>query len=311
LQHNAIFRAPDGVNIKLPWPDFTSCDARDKRLEGEQFMLIRAGYDIGFLTEQRVPMLATLSIHASRNKDLRTAQRIFTQPDVPLYDYVDSFGNICTRLTMPVGGITISCGFVIEDPFEPDRVAPGARQLSLEELPDDVLLFLLGSRYCETDRLAETAWTLFGGISPGWTMAQAIVDYVHHHIRFDYMSARPTKTAWDVQQEGVGVCRDYAHLAIALCRCMNIPARYCTGYLGDMDLPALVGDMDFSAWFEAYLDGQWYVFDARHNRPRRGRILMARGRDAADAALTTTFGPSTLSRFDIYTDEDRLAPPLS
>jgi transglutaminase-like putative cysteine protease len=274
-------------------------------------MLIRAGYDIGFLTEQRVPMLATLSIHASRNKDLRTAQRIFTQPDVPLYDYVDSFGNICTRLTMPVGGITISCGFVIEDPFEPDRVAPGARQLSLEELPDDVLLFLLGSRYCETDRLAETAWTLFGGISPGWTMAQAIVDYVHHHIRFDYMSARPTKTAWDVQQEGVGVCRDYAHLAIALCRCMNIPARYCTGYLGDMDLPALAGDMDFSAWFEAFLDGQWYVFDARHNRPRRGRILMARGRDAADAALTNTFGPLTLSRFDIYTDEDRLAPPLS
>jgi transglutaminase-like putative cysteine protease len=274
-------------------------------------MLIRAGYDIGFITEQRVPMLATLSIHASRNKDLRTAQRIFTQPDVPLYDYVDSFGNICTRLTMPVGGITISCGFVIEDPFEPDLVAPGARQLSLEELPDDVLLFLLGSRYCETDKLAETAWTLFGNISPGWTMAQAIVDFVHHHIRFDYLSARPTKTAWDVQQEGVGVCRDFAHLAIALCRCMNIPARYCTGYLGDMDLPALAGDMDFSAWFEAYLDGQWYVFDARHNRPRRGRILMARGRDAADAALTNTFGPLTLSRFDIYTDEDRLAPPLS
>jgi transglutaminase-like putative cysteine protease len=272
-------------------------------------MLIRAGYDISFTTEQRVPMLASLSVHASRNKDLRTAQRIFTQPDVPLYDYVDSFGNICTRLTMPVGGMTISCGFVIEDPFEPDLEAPGARQLPLEELPDDVLLFLLGSRYCETDRLSETAWALFGNISPGWTMVQAIVDYVHHHIRFDYMSARPTKTAWDVKQEGVGVCRDYAHLAIALCRCMNIPARYCTGYLGDMDLPTIVGDMDFSAWFEAYLDGHWYIFDARHNRPRRGRILMARGRDAADAALTNTFGPVILSRFDIYTDEDRLPPP--
>jgi len=272
-------------------------------------MLIRAGYDISFTTEQRVPMLASLSVHASRNKDLRTAQRIFTQPDVPLYDYVDSFGNICTRLTMPAGGMTISCGFVIEDSFEPDLVVPNARQLRLEELPDDVLLFLLGSRYCETDRLSETAWALFGNVSPGWSMAQAIVDYVHHHIRFDYMSARPTKTAWDVQQEGVGVCRDYAHLAIALCRCMNIPARYCTGYLGDMDLPALVGDMDFSAWFEAYLGNRWYVFDARHNRPRRGRILMARGRDAADAALTNTFGPVTLSRFDIYTDEDRLAPP--
>ena len=272
-------------------------------------MLIRAGYDISFTTEQRVPMLASLSVHASRNRDLRTAQRIFTQPDVPLYDYVDSFGNICTRLTMPASGITISCGFVIEDPFEPDRVVPDARQLPVEELPDDVLLFLLGSRYCETDRLSELAWSLFGNVAPGWSMAQAIVDYVHDHIRFDYQSARPTKTAWDVQQEGVGVCRDYAHLAVALCRCMNIPARYCTGYLGDMDLPALVGDMDFSAWFEAYLGGQWNVFDARHNRPRKGRILMARGRDAADVALTNTFGPVTLTRFDVYTDEDRLGPP--
>jgi len=272
-------------------------------------MLIRAGYDIHFTTPQRVPMLANLSVHASRNKDLRTAQRIFTQPDVPLYDYIDSFGNICTRLTIPEGGIAISCGFVIEDPFEPDLVVPDACQVPLEELPDDVLLYLLGSRYCETDRLSEFAWGMFGGVAPGWTLVQAIVTYVHERIRFDYMTARPTKTAWDVYQEQVGVCRDYAHLAIALCRCMNIPARYCTGYMGDMDLPALVGDMDFSAWFEAYLDGHWYTFDARHNRPRRGRILMARGRDAADAALTNAFGPATLSRFDVYTDENRLAAP--
>jgi len=272
-------------------------------------MLIRAGYDIAFTTQQRVPMLANLSVHASRNKDLRTAQRIFTTPDVPLYDYIDSFGNICTRLIIPAGGITISCGFVIEDPFEPDLVVPDARQVPLEELPDETLLYVLGSRYCETDRLSDIAWGLFGGVAQGWPLVQAIVDYVHHHIRFDYQMARPTKTAWDAWQEQVGVCRDYAHLAIALCRCMNIPARYCTGYMGDMDLPAIVGDMDFSAWFEAYLDGHWYVFDARHNRPRRGRILMARGRDAADAALTNTFGPTTLARFDIYTDEDRLPPP--
>ena len=269
-------------------------------------MLIRAGYDISFATQQRVPMLANLSVHASRNKDLRTAQRIFTQPDVPLYDYIDSFGNICTRLTIPAGGITISCGFVIEDPFEPDVVMPEARQVLLEHLPDEVLMFLLGSRYCETDKLSDMAWSLFGGSGQGWGLVQAIVGYVHHHIRFDYMSARSTKTAFDVWHEQVGVCRDYAHLAIALCRCMNIPARYCTGYMGDMDLPAVVGDMDFSAWFEAYLDGRWYVFDARHNHPRRGRILMARGRDAADAALTNSFGPVTLTRFDIYTDEDRL-----
>jgi transglutaminase-like putative cysteine protease len=269
-------------------------------------MLIRAGYDIAFTCEQPVPMLANLSVHASRNKDLRTAQRIFTTPDVPLYDYVDSFGNICTRLTMPTGGITISCGFVIEDPFEPDIVMPEARQVSLAQLPDDVLVYLLGSRYCETDELTEVAWSLFGHVPQGWSLVQAIVGFVHEHIRFDYMAARPTKTAFDVFHEKVGVCRDYAHLAIALCRCMNIPARYCTGYMGDMDLPALEGDMDFSAWCEVYLEGRWFVFDARHNRPRRGRILMARGRDAADAALTTTFGPVTLTRFDIYTDEDRL-----
>ena len=269
-------------------------------------MLIRAGYDIGLATDQAVPMLANLSVHSSRNKDLRTAQRIMTQPDVPIYDYVDSFGNVCTRLTIPPGGITISTGFVIEDPFAPDPVVPGARALPVDQLPDEVLLYLLASRYCETDRLLETAWATFGGFAPGWTMVQAIASYVHERIRFDYQTARPTKSAWDVHEERAGVCRDFAHLAIALCRCMNIPARYCTGYLGDMDLPAVVGEMDFSAWMEAYLDGRWYVFDARHNYPRRGRILMARGRDATDVALTTTFGPVTLSRFQVYTDEDRL-----
>jgi transglutaminase-like putative cysteine protease len=269
-------------------------------------MLIRAGYDIRFETTQRVPMLANLSVHSSRNKDLRTAQRIMSAPDVPLYDYIDSFGNICTRLTIPAGGITISTGFVIEDPFTPDLVAPDARQLPVEDLPDEAMMYLLGSRYCETDRLAEIAWAAFGSVTPGWAMVQAIMSYVHERIRFDYQTARPTKTAWDAHEERTGVCRDYAHLAITLCRCMNIPARYCTGYMGDMDLPALVGDMDFSAWMEAYLDGHWYTFDARHNYPRRGRILMARGRDATDVALTNTFGPVTLSRFRVYTDEDRL-----
>jgi transglutaminase-like putative cysteine protease len=269
-------------------------------------MLIRAGFDIGFKTGQPVPMLANLSIHSSRNKDLRTAQRIMTQPHVPIYDYVDGFGNICTRLTIPPGGITISTGFVIDDPFNSDAVVPASRALPVDELPSDVLLYLLGSRYCETDRLLPLAWSTFGGYAPGWGMVQAITSYVHERIRFDYETARPTKSAWEAHEERAGVCRDFAHLAITLCRCMNIPARYCTGYMGDMDLPALVGEMDFSAWMEVYLDGCWYVFDARHNYPRRGRILMARGRDATDVALTTTFGPVMLSRFQIYTDEDRL-----
>jgi transglutaminase-like putative cysteine protease len=269
-------------------------------------MLIRAGYDIGFSSQQSVPMLCNLSVHSSRNRDLRTAQRIFTTPDVPLYDYVDGFGNTCTRLTMPPGGITISCGFVIEDSFEPDLVVPYARQAAVSDLPDDVLVYLLASRYCETDRLTGDAWGLFGHVQQGWPLVQSIVDFVHNHIRFDYQTARPTKTAWDVFHERVGVCRDFAHLAVTLCRCMNIPARYCTGYMGDMDLPAVVGAMDFSAWFEVWLEDRWFVFDARHNFPRAGRILMARGRDAADAALTTTFGSATLTRFDIYTDEDRV-----
>jgi len=269
-------------------------------------MLIRAGYDIAFTSGQDVPMLANLSIYPTRNKDLRTAHRIFTTADVPLYDFVDSFGNIATRFTMPAGGITLSCGFLIEDDFEPDIVAPDARASALRDIPDDVLMYLLGSRYCETDRLTYDAWQMFGHIPAGWSLVQTIVSWVHNHIRFDYQMARPTKTAHDVYYEQAGVCRDYAHLALTLCRCMNIPARYCTGYMGDMDLPALLGDMDFSAWFEVWLDGRWYTFDARHNKPRRGRILMARGRDAADAALLTTFGPVTLTRFEVYTDEDRL-----
>ena len=270
-------------------------------------MLIRAGYDIAFQTDRATPMLASLSIHPSRNKDLRTAQRIMTTPDIPIYDYVDSFGNICTRLILPPGETTISTGFLIEDPFQPDIVVPGAPQVPIHQLPDDVMLYLLGSRYCETDRLSDSAWALFGNLAGrGWALVQEVVAFTHNRITFDYQSARPTKTAWDAFEERIGVCRDYAHLAIALCRCMNVPARYCTGYMGDMDLPELVGDMDFSAWFEAYLDGNWYVFDARHNRPRKGRILMARGRDATDAALTTAFGSAILTRFQVYTDENRL-----
>jgi transglutaminase-like putative cysteine protease len=266
-------------------------------------MLIRAGYDIAFTCQQRVPMLAALSVHGSRNKDLRTAQRIFTTPDVPLYDYVDSFGNICTRLTVPAGGITISCGFVIEDAFLPDPVVPDARQLALEELPDEVMMYLLGSRYCETDLLNPIAWNLFGNTPLGWPRVQAIVDFVHHHIQFGYGYARPTKTAFEAYNERAGVCRDFAHLAITFCRCMNIPARYCTGYIGDIGVPPVDAPMDFAGWFEAYLGGHWYSFDARNWIPRIGRILIARGRDAADVALTTTFGPNILEGFRVWTDE--------
>ncbi|MEG3164172.1 transglutaminase family protein [Sphingomonas sp. PB2P19] len=266
-------------------------------------MLIRAGYDIRFETEVATPMMAMLSLHPSRNKDLVTAHRIRASADVPIYDYNDAFGNVCTRVTVPPGGLTLSCDFTVQDDGLPDRIVPDAVQHTVEELPDSVLLFLLGSRYCETDRLSDTAWSLFGHLPTGWARVQAIVDFVHHHIRFGYQYARSTKTAWDAYQEGQGVCRDFAHLAITLCRCMNIPARYCTGYLGDIGIAPIDAPMDFSAWFDVYLGGSWHVFDARHNRPRIGRILMARGRDATDAALTTTFGPAQLAGFDVHTDE--------
>ena len=266
-------------------------------------MLIKAGYDIGFLTQQPTPMMAMLSVHPSRHKDLRSEHKSWITPDIPSSDDLDGFGNICTRFTLPAGETTLSGEFVIEDDGLEDRSAPEAQQLPVEDLPDDVLVYLLGSRYCETDRLSDTAWGLFGHIEPGWGRVKEIVAFTHQHIKFGYEHARPTKTAWDAHQEQRGVCRDFAHLAITLCRCMNIPARYCTGYLGDFGVPPSDSPMDFSAWFDVYLGGEWYTFDARHNKPRIGRILMARGRDATDAALTTAFGSAILTRFEVYSDE--------
>lgn len=265
-------------------------------------MLIRAGYDISFTTDLSTPLMAMLSVHPSRHKDLRTPQRITTTPNVPIYDYLDAFGNVCTRVTVPVGGLSLHCDFTIEDSGLPDPVSPDAVQHPIEELPDDILIYLLGSRYCETDRLSEAAWALFGHVEPGWGRVQAIVEYTHNHVEFGYHHARSTKTAWDAHQEQQGVCRDFAHLAVTLCRCMNIPARYCTGYLGDIGVP-VNGAMDFSAWFDVFLGGEWHTFDARHNKPRIGRILMARGRDATDTALTTAFGPARLAGFEVHTDE--------
>jgi transglutaminase-like putative cysteine protease len=266
-------------------------------------MLIRAGYEIRYEAEAPTPMMAMLSLHPSRNHDLRTPHRIEAEPDVPRYDYLDAFGNVCTRLTIPEGGLTLSCDFTVEDDGLPDPASPEAIQHPVEDLPDDILVYLLGSRYCETDRLGDTAWSLFGHVEPGWGRVQAIVDFAHAHVEFGYHHARSTKTAWDAHQEKNGVCRDFAHLALTLCRCMNIPARYCTGYLGDIGVPPSDAPMDFSAWFDVWLGGAWHTFDARHRVPRIGRILIARGRDATDTALTTTFGPARLAGFKVRTDE--------
>ncbi len=266
-------------------------------------MKIRAGYEISYDCSQPTPMIATLDVHSSRSSDLLTPDTMRLNPDIPANTYRDGFGNTCHVIHAPVGRLTMSADFLIRDSGKPDDVAPDARQHSLEKLPVNTLVYLLGSRYCETDRFTQIAWSTFGKVPKGWPLVQAICDYVHGRIKFGYEHASPTKTAWDAHTERRGVCRDFAHLAITLCRCMNLPARYCTGYLGDIGVPPDPEPMDFSAWFEAYLGGRWYTFDARHNTPRIGRILMARGRDATDVAIVTSFGPCTLAGFKVVTDE--------
>jgi transglutaminase-like putative cysteine protease len=248
-------------------------------------------------------MILTLSVHHSRVSDLDHPDYMIADPPVPITAYRDSFGNWCSRIVAPRGLVKLSTDGIVSDSGLPDIVVPQAEQTPVEALPDDTLIFLLGSRYCETDWLSETAWQLFEKSPTGWARVQAICDYVHRHISFGYEHARPTKTAREAYQEKNGVCRDYAHLAIAFCRCMNIPARYCTGYLGDIGVPPPYGPMDFAGWFEAYLDGRWYTFDPRNNVPRIGRVLIARGRDAADVALSNTFGPNTLKSFKVRADE--------
>jgi len=266
-------------------------------------MKIRAGYEMSYVYPQPTPMILVLRVHPSRERDLVTPDHPQFDPQLALSEYYDSFGNQCGRIKAPGGELTMSAEFVVNDSGEPDVVAPDAEQHALENLPPEVLVYLLGSRYCETDELLGTAWMLFGGVPKGWPLVQTICDHVHEHLAFGYQHARPTRTAFEAYTERRGVCRDFAHLAITLCRCMNIPARYCTGYLGDIGVPALDEPMDFSAWFEVYLGRRWYTFDARHNTPRIGRILMARGRDATDVALVTSFGPCTLKSFRVVTEE--------
>ena len=266
-------------------------------------MLIQVGYELVFNCPQETPMILMLNVHYSRASDIVTPDCLTTDPATPVTAYRDGFGNWCSRIVAPMGRIRLTSTAVVRDSAQPDVLTPGAQQHVLQELPEETLVFLLGSRYCETDLLSEAAWSRFGQSPPGWARVQAICDFVHNHISFDYQKARPTRTAWEAFNERVGVCRDYAHLAVALCRCMNIPARYCTGYLGDMGTLPPYGVMDFAAWFEVYLGGGWHTFDARNNVPRIGRVLIARGRDAADVAIATTFGQNTLESLKVWTDE--------
>ncbi len=266
-------------------------------------MLIRVGYDITYACPQPTPMILMLNVHFSRVSDLAVPDLLSVSPNVPMTAYRDMFGNWCMRIVAPAGLTRLRALGHIHDAGLPDPYYPKAQQVPVESLPDEALPFLLGSRYCETDKLLGVAWSQFGNAPTGWGRVQAICNFVNGHIRFGYEHARPTKTAFEAWQEGVGVCRDYAHLAVTLCRCMNIPARYCTGYISDINMPPPYGPMDFAAWFEVYLDGGWYMFDARNNKPMYGRVLMARGRDAADVAMITSFGPNELVNFTVICDE--------
>lgn len=266
-------------------------------------MKIRCGFNITYFCPVPTPMLFLLSVRPEREADLLGPQEMSLDPGVPLREYIDVFGNRVTRLLAPAGPLNLRADFLIADPGTTDEHAPDAREVPVDELPDDVLIYLLGSRYCDTESLSGLAWAQFGHTPRGWARVQAIVDYAHNRLTFGYQHARNTRTASEGHAEQVGVCRDFAHLAVTLCRCMNIPARYCTGYLGDIGIPPVDAPMDFSAWFEVYLDGRWFTFDARHNFPRIGRVVMARGRDATDVAISTSFGTAYLNTFDVVTDE--------
>ncbi len=265
-------------------------------------MLIRFGYEIVINCWSSTPVVTELSFEDKRHADVRVPEVFLIDPAVETSTYRDVFGNLCRRFIAPPGDLMIRSDCVIEDSGEVDVTAADAEQLPVSQLPDDALLYLMGSRYCETDRLSQIAWNQFGAIPPGWGRVQAICDFAHQRIVFDYQAARSTRTAYEAYEEQTGVCRDYAHLAIALCRCMNIPARYVNGYLGDIGVPVR-DPMDFSAWMEVYLGDRWWTFDPRNNVPRIGRIVLARGRDAADVAMITSFGPHILNRFQVWTFE--------
>ena len=276
-------------------------------------MLIRVGYDIIFEHPAPTPIITMLYLHPACRTSIRRGDYLLVEPPVSVGEYTDVFGNRCGRLVAPAGPIRFWNDAVVEDNGQPDRQNLAAEQHEIHGLPNETLTFLMPSRYCEVDRMVDLAWQLFSTVPKGWAQVQAICDFVHRHITFDYMQASKTRTAYETYQERVGVCRDFTHLAIALCRCLNIPARYCTGYLGDIGVP-VTGPMDFSAWFEAYLGGCWYTFDPRNNIPRIGRVLMAHGHDAADVALLTSFGPSRLERFTVWADEveeDALLPVIN
>ncbi|WP_249200484.1 transglutaminase-like domain-containing protein [Thetidibacter halocola] len=272
-------------------------------------MRLHLGCRLSYSLPQPTPMILLLTVHHSRASDIERPDLLVSTPSVPLESYRDGFGNWCTRLVAPTGAFTVSTDGILRDAGLSDPVQTDAVQHPVEHLPAEVLSYLLPSRYCETELLGEFAWKNFSGPMSGWQRVQAVCDFVHNHVRFGYEHSRPTRTAAEAFRERVGVCRDFTHLAIALCRSLNIPTRYCTGYVSDVGQPPPYAPMDFAAWMEVYLGNQWWVFDPRNNDTRFGRVLIARGRDAADVPLTHSFGQHQLTDFAVWIDEAAEAGP--
>jgi transglutaminase-like putative cysteine protease len=274
------------------------------RKESHRVISIKIGYNIALGLKAPTAIIYVLHVHPSRASDLVTPERFRIEPSLPMDEYIDGFGNRCGRVNAPAGTIRFLNDAIIRDPGELDVFVPDEIQHQVTSLPLDTLAFVLPSRYCEVDsELLNFAWTTFGSTPLGWPRVRAICDFVHGRIQFDYMQARANRTALEVFRERVGVCRDFTHLAITLCRCLNLPARYVTGYLGDIGVPATPGPMDFSAWFEVFLGQRWYTFDARHNARRIGRVVIGRGRDAGDVPITMAFGDHTLEHFEVITEQ--------
>jgi transglutaminase-like putative cysteine protease len=265
-------------------------------------MRIRVGCEFVWETTAPVPMLMLVRPRADADH-LTVYESTWSEPDLPIHEYIDLHGNNCWRFLAPTGTSAIRYDAVVEIPSTPDPVVPDAALHAVEDLPDDALVFTLPSRYVESDKLLDVAWELFGDTAPTWERIQAVCDWVHTHIEFKNGSSTPATTAWDIYQQRAGVCRDFALLAVALCRALNIPARYTFGYLPDIAIEPPDVPMDFHTWFEAYVGGRWYTFDARHNTPRVGRVVIGRGRDAVDCALSTAYGSAHLAKFTVWSDE--------
>ncbi|MEJ0006056.1 MAG: transglutaminase family protein [Steroidobacteraceae bacterium] len=266
-------------------------------------MKIRFGYELIYNTAQSIPMVLMLRAAPGPSQRLVIADTMQTTPNVAMATFRDAFGNLGTRLEAPPGTIRISADGLLDDPGVPEPAFWNARETPIGALPHDALPYLLPSRYCESDLLQADALRLFGHLTPGWSRVQAICDFVNQYVTFGYQYARHTKTALETYRERCGVCRDFAHLAIAFCRAMSIPARYATAYLGDIGVPPVDAPMDFAGCMEVFLEGSWHTFDPRNNARRIGRLMIARGRDAADVAISTAFGPSNLQFFRVWTDQ--------